>query len=97
MPAADVIVLVEFDIDPTYQVLKYGNGYVSVNVTDTGTIKVTATPVGSNYFQKIKALDKDGNFIAGIDGSDSLLGPQELSFNTIGDFILLVEFYELID
>ncbi len=97
MPAADVIILAEFEIDPTYQVLKYGNGYVSVNVTETGTIKVTATPVGNYYCKKIKALDKDGIFIAGIDGSESSLGSQELSFNAISNYIILVEFYELLD
>ena len=97
MPAADVIILAEFEFDPTYQVLKYGNGYVSVNVTETGTIKVTATPVGNYYCKKIQALDKDGIFIAGIDGSESLLGSRELSFNAISNYIILVEFYELLD
>ena len=93
MPAADVIILTEFEIDPTYQVLKYGKGDVSVNVTDTGTINVTATPVGLYYCYMIKALDKDGKCIGEIVNTDEDSKPQILRFTATGSFILLVEFY----
>ena len=95
MPAADVIILTEFEIDPTYQVLKYGKGDVSVNVTETGTINVTSTPVGSYYCYMIKALDKNGTYIGGIVNTGEDSKPKELSFTATGSFILLVEFYGL--